>query len=523
MSVAENVSTSRQSKANLRPVTMSTVETPREPRHHLRGILVGIDSIALALAWVPVFVIGYGSYDRRVYQSAAMAALMIFIGLWLIHIHELYLARISTVRAVEMSRVARIVVILGAVALSTSRILKINTSRTELLLGPLMTLIYLIIGRSAYRAWTTAARRSGRFLRDVILIGTNSEAKELRELMADHPEAGFRVVGVLGERDQAVANGMSSLWCGGFDEPVSALRSHRANGVIICVSSLGQDQLNELIRQVQSEQAHIHLSNGVRGTDYRRLRSVPIAHEPLLYLEAPMLEGRQVLAKRVVDLAVSILGLILMSIPIGIVALIIKLNDGGPVFFKQVRVGRDGQPFKVYKFRTMVVDAEKKLAALAATNERSGPLFKMERDPRVTRIGHFLRDSSLDELPQLINVVLGEMSLVGPRPALPSEVALFDHQLLNRTKVQPGITGLWQVEARDNPSFAAYRRLDLFYVDNWSVSLDLIIMLATVEQVVARFVTSALRRRNATKPTKVSIGLDLDGAPVPVRPPSTPA
>jgi lipopolysaccharide/colanic/teichoic acid biosynthesis glycosyltransferase len=134
----------------------------------------------------------------------------------------------------------------------------------------------------------------------------------------------------------------------------------------------------------------------------------------------------------------------------------------------------------------MVVDAEARLEALQKMNERSGPLFKMDRDPRVTRFGHFLRETSLDELPQLFNVLKGEMSLVGPRPALPAEAELFDQRLLDRTKVLPGITGLWQVEARDNPSFSAYRRLDLYYVDNWSIHLDLIILLGTAEQLIAK-------------------------------------
>jgi lipopolysaccharide/colanic/teichoic acid biosynthesis glycosyltransferase len=169
------------------------------------------------------------------------------------------------------------------------------------------------------------------------------------------------------------------------------------------------------------------------------------------------------------------------------------------VFFKQVRIGRHGRPFIVYKFRTMVVDAEARLKELEQENARSGPLFKMTRDPRITRVGKFLRDSSLDELPQLFNVLRGEMSLVGPRPALPSEVAQFDPELRDRLKVKSGLTGLWQVEARDNPSFDAYRRLDLYYVENWSVSLDLIILLATVEQVVARLVSSVFSRHSHTE------------------------
>ena len=146
------------------------------------------------------------------------------------------------------------------------------------------------------------------------------------------------------------------------------------------------------------------------------------------------------------------------------------------------------------KFRTMHVDAEARLAELTATNERTGPLFKMKTDPRVTRVGHWLRESSLDELPQLFNVIKGEMSLVGPRPALPREVAQFTGDVRGRELVMPGITGLWQVEARDNPSFDAYRRLDLFYVENWTLLLDVLILAATVEHVLVRFVRSFSRR-----------------------------
>ena len=158
------------------------------------------------------------------------------------------------------------------------------------------------------------------------------------------------------------------------------------------------------------------------------------------------------------------------------------------MLFRQRRVGRDGVEFEMLKFRSMCVDAEARLAALKLVgNDRTGPLFKLDGiDPRVTRIGRFLRASSLDELPQLLNVLRGDMSLVGPRPALAAEVAEFPADLNARHRVRPGITGLWQVEARDNPSFEAYRRLDLFYVENWSLVLDLVILLGTVEQVLAR-------------------------------------
>ncbi len=167
------------------------------------------------------------------------------------------------------------------------------------------------------------------------------------------------------------------------------------------------------------------------------------------------------------------------------------------MLFRQERVGRDGATFQMTKFRTMVVDAEQRKAELAARNERSGPLFKMDdrEDPRITRIGRFLRATSLDELPQLFNVLHGTMSLVGPRPALQSEVDEFPAELHARHQVRPGITGLWQVEARDNPSFEAYVRLDLFYVQNWSLPLDLVVLLGTVDHIVLRPLIGRMYRR----------------------------
>ena len=172
---------------------------------------------------------------------------------------------------------------------------------------------------------------------------------------------------------------------------------------------------------------------------------------------------------------------------LALVCVLVKLQDGGPVLFRQERVGRGGRTFTLLKVRTMVVDAEERLEDLRADNERQGGvLFKMQADPRVTRLGRLLRRSSLDELPQLINVLRGDMSIVGPRPALPEETARFSERLRRRASVRPGITGLWQVEARDSPNFRTYERLDLFYVENWTVALDLAIIVTTVPAVLSR-------------------------------------
>jgi exopolysaccharide biosynthesis polyprenyl glycosylphosphotransferase len=454
----------------------------------LREILILADVAALLSAWSLALLISSGS-PRAVVESLGIAVLVSGAGVWLMYAHELYLSRISTVRSLELARVVRSIALTVIAAIAIARVLSLPVRIRELAVGGLVSLLMVVIARSSYRSWLNEARRSGRHLRDILLVGADRDAAELYDLISTHPEAGFRVVGVTGDRTEATANGLAGLYCGPVDDTLMAAQSRHVSGVIVSVGAVPADGLNGLLRILQLARLHIHLSNGVRGTDYRRLRAAPIMYEPLFYLESsPGFERHKVILKRALDLTVSV-AVLLVAAPVFVAcALAVKLQDGGPVFFKQVRVGRDGEPFKVFKFRTMVVDAEAKLAELMANNARSGPLFKMDRDPRITRIGRFLRSSSLDELPQLLNVLRGEMSLVGPRPALPREVESFDDELVLRNKALPGITGLWQVEARDNPSFSAYRRLDLFYVHNWSLSLDLIILLATAEQVVAKFV-----------------------------------
>jgi len=165
---------------------------------------------------------------------------------------------------------------------------------------------------------------------------------------------------------------------------------------------------------------------------------------------------------------------------------VVKLDTPGPVLFRQERVGRRGRRFTMLKFRSMVVDAEARRPALAAANEADGPLFKVRHDPRVTRVGRILRRLSLDELPQLVNVLRGDMSIVGPRPALPSEVVQWGPELFDRLHVPPGITGLWQVRGRSESRFADYRRWDLYYVDNWSLAHDMAIVLRTIPALLSR-------------------------------------
>ncbi len=472
-----------------------TLVAPTGRKSHLREVLVGIDALAFVAAWtLSLFVLGRANRDTV--QGMLVVLGTTAIGLWLLSVQELYLARVSAIRSVELSRLTRAAGLAAVGEILLTRIFHVPARLTEALVGAALSLVFLITGRSVFRAYLAQARRNGRYCRRVVIVGASAEAADIMELIATHPETGFRVEGVIGERTEALANGMAAQWLGPVQETFDVLERHETRGVIVVAGAIPAPQLTGVVRGLQERNVHIQLSSGLRGIDFRRLRANPIAYEPLFYLEAPVLARRQIALKRVIDLTLGVLGLILASPIILLTWILIKIEDRGPLFFKQVRIGRHGKPFTVYKFRTMVVDAEARLKELEADNERRGPLFKMTRDPRITRIGKILRDSSLDELPQLINVVRGQMSLVGPRPALPSEVAQFDPELRDRLKVKPGLTGLWQVEARDNPSFDAYRRLDLYYVENWSVSLDLIILLATVEHVIARLVSSVFGREH---------------------------
>jgi exopolysaccharide biosynthesis polyprenyl glycosylphosphotransferase len=216
-----------------------------------------------------------------------------------------------------------------------------------------------------------------------------------------------------------------------------------------------------------------------------RINPQPLGGVMALGLRPVRLSGFQVFAKRMFDLAVTFtLSIVLLPVLV-VIALAIKLTSSGPIFFSQERSGLRGRPFQLLKFRTMVVGAENMVETLLDLNEASGPLFKIRDDPRVTPVGKVLRKWSLDELPQLINVWRGEMSLVGPRPPLPKEVATYDDWVMGRLEVRPGITGLWQVSGRSDLAFEEYVRLDLFYIENWSLAYDLFILVKTVPIVVS--------------------------------------
>ncbi len=367
---------------------------------------------------------------------------------------RLYLARVCSVRAVETVRLGRTAVLLALLLQASERKLGVRVSLTESIAGATLSFALLGSFRDGYRAWLKAHRRQGRHSRPIVVVGANEEGYDLYRLIGDHPELGYTVCGVVGNPSEVTERGYDVPWLGDIAHVAEAVSAAGANGVLVAASALPSTQLNKVVRDLLVAGVHVHLSSGIRGIDYRRVRSHPLAHEPLFYLEPVSLARWQMVTKRATDLVLAGIGLVLAAPVLAACALAIKASDKGPVFFRQERVGLDGRMFTILKLRTMVIDAEARLEELASQNQREGVLFKLANDPRVTRVGRLLRATSLDELPQLINVVRGDMSLVGPRPALPIEVAQFDEALLARQRVRPGITGLWQVEARDSASFS---------------------------------------------------------------------
>jgi exopolysaccharide biosynthesis polyprenyl glycosylphosphotransferase len=249
--------------------------------------------------------------------------------------------------------------------------------------------------------------------------------------------------------------------------------------MVLSCPELDGAMLRRLAWELERDDIDLIVSSSLVDTAGDRITVRPVDGLPMMHIEHPRLGGARRLVKSVFDVTVAALLLVLAAPLFLAIAAMIKLDSPGPVFFRQTRVGRHGETFAMFKFRTMYVDAELRLEAMREQNEHNGVLFKIRADPRVTRLGRVLRRYSLDELPQLINVMLGDMSLVGPRPPLPAEVEQYPQDMRRRLVVKPGMTGLWQVSGRSDLSWDESIRLDLRYVENWSLTADLVILMRT--------------------------------------------
>jgi exopolysaccharide biosynthesis polyprenyl glycosylphosphotransferase len=367
-------------------------------------------------------------------------------------------------------------------------LLRFDLSRGWLILTFVLSLTFVTAERFAVRAVFSRVRRQGLLLRPVVVVGGNHEGVELCTMLRNDAGLGYEVRGFVDD-DQAGhpnANLGYHPILGTLEETIDAVRKTGSTGVIIAATAMDLGTSNRLIRELTDAGIHVELSSTLRDIAAHRLTVRPLGRFPVVYIEPVARHGWRQTAKRVFDVVMAGTILVLTAPIFGLAALAVKLDSKGPVLFRQTRVGRDGHPFECLKLRSMVVDAEARLADLKGQNEADGPLFKMHDDPRVTRVGKIIRKLSIDELPQLVNVLRNEMSMVGPRPALPSEVDAWGPDLHGRLRVQPGITGMWQVSGRSDASFESYERLDLYYVDNWSLATDLAIVAKTIPSVLLR-------------------------------------
>ena len=364
-------------------------------------------------------------------------------------------------------------------------------TQTDLARGYLLTAFPLGLGlllasRWGWRRWLHVRRRRGEFSFRVLIIGNSESVRELAYSLSQRPDAGYQVMGAL------VTDGTSG-WIEGI--PVTRVtrntlfarlgESNQDTVIVVGSDELDAAAINELSWRLDAGQQLVVAPQlvGVAGS---RIHTRPVAGLPLIHVETPSYDGPKRFAKRAFDIISSSFLLFALAPLFVVTAVLIKFASPGPVFYRQERIGMSGEPFHILKFRSMVVNADGRLAALLAEQGNGlTPLFKLKNDPRITPIGRIIRRYSIDELPQLFNVLAGQMSLVGPRPQVDGEVRLYDSKASRRLAVKPGMSGLWQVSGRSDLSWEDSIRLDLYYVENWSVTSDLVILMRTAKAVFA--------------------------------------
>lgn len=370
---------------------------------------------------------------------------------------------------------------------------QLSTARGYVGIALPMGIVLLVIGRWAVSKWVRRNRRTGNFTRNVLILGSPSAVEHLYERLESSPEAGYRAAAAAlpgfsfnsptGDELPLPVITVSSQ----VNEIVAAIDANEIDVVAISAgSNIKPRKIRELGWELQARSISMVMAPALTDIAGPRIHTQPVAGLPLIHVSTPKLVGIQAGLKRGFDIIGATLAMIMLSPVFLITAIAVKVGSSGPIFYKQERVGTLGEVFQMHKFRSMVVNADQLVDELKSDSTGNGVLFKMKEDPRVTRVGAFIRRYSIDELPQLWNVLRGEMSMVGPRPPLKSEVDQYEQYVERRLLVKPGITGLWQVSGRSDLTWDESVRLDLFYVENWSLIQDLTIMIKTVKAVFGK-------------------------------------
>jgi exopolysaccharide biosynthesis polyprenyl glycosylphosphotransferase len=447
--------------------------------------LAAADSVSAVGLFIVLSIVRFGDGWQAAWRSAGVDPYVIaaaFAAVWVTLLTGLGLYRLRArwQLRTEVLDVARAGILLGLVTFSALFVLKLpDVSRLFLLTLFTAQIAVTVLSRVSIRALLRALRDRGHNLRYMLIVGTGPDARRFADRVERHRELGLRILGFLAVEPGPPAIGHRPV-LGTLEEIESVMHENIVDEVGICLgpTDLGLiepiarlcEEVGKVVR-IPLDDVPVSLPGG-RVEEFDRGKVLSLVYGP------DRIAG--LVVKRLLDIVLSSVALVALTPLFLFVAVAIIASDGRPVLFRQVRVGLNGRPFPVVKFRTMVRDAEERLAELEALNEIRGPAFKVTRDPRLTRIGRILRKTSIDELPQLWNVLRGQMSLVGPRPPLPREVVAYDLWHRRRLSMKPGITGLWQVAARREDDFDKWVALDLAYIDRWSVLLDLKIMVRTI-------------------------------------------
>ena len=456
------------------------------------GIALAVDLLCIAVA---ILVAGVGRFSAGVFTPSAIdymprvsfAAPLITIG-WVLTIAALggYQKSVFGAGTDEFRRIVNSAFVAAALTGIGCYLLRVPLSRGFFVLSIVIGLALLLVGRLVLRHTIRNLRERGSLLHRVLIVGSVAHVDEVASVLARESWLGYDVVGALTPAGSTAqpANGVPVV--GSTFDVAQAATKAQADVVFLAGGAVDSAAaLRQIAWELEPTSAQLVVAPSLTDVSPERVRIRPVGGLPLLHLEKPRAAHAAKWAKRVFDAVGSFWLLVVFSPLILTAAYQIWRHDRGPIFFRQERIGRNGAPFKCWKFRTMVTDAEARLAAVHATQgSEQGVFAKIKDDPRVTRPGRWLRRLSLDELPQLVNVLKGDMSLVGPRPQVAHEVALYDYAMSRRLHVRPGMTGLWQVSGRSDLSLEEAIRLDLYYVDNWSMVQDLSILSRTFGAVV---------------------------------------
>jgi len=452
--------------------------------------LIILDAAAVVLAsYTAIYMYDQVDAGFRHDYSFNLVAYALLPLTWLIVLwaHGSYDRRYLGMGSDEFKRVFRAGVTITALVSFIVFSTRFSPSRLSVGTALVAALIYIMVGRWLARRVLVLARGRGRAVHRVLLVGTFAEAMEVHTAVTRASGAGLMPVGVHLTEGFAAGRGVKApvpVYSG--REVMGLVRELGADTIAVCGSASAEPgELRRLAWQLEGTGIDLLVAPQLTDIAGPRVHIRPVEGLPLLHVEEPKLSGVAWLFKNLLDRVCAAIGLLLLLPLFAVISLMIWVADRGPAFFGQLRVGREGKKFKVWKFRTMYTDAEDRLAQLVDQNESDGLLFKIKNDPRVTPVGRFLRRTSLDELPQIINVLKGEMSMVGPRP-LPADDGDFLGDVRRRLLVRPGMTGLWQVSGRSELSWDDAVRLDLYYVDNWSLAFDLVIIWRTVAVVFGR-------------------------------------